>query len=257
MEIFIDADSLIYQAASRYSAGMKEASAIEGDDLGLEEVANTSMTKYFDDLVANIEKATGMEANLVISVKPRLECCKGMADNFRYAVMEDVAPGVKGYKHNRAGMPVPDSLDEMYEYVFSKAVCIPGIEADDYCVFMGRQGYNIAAIDKDVIQSLPKAYNYKKKEWVTNSIKSIAKWPYFQTLAGDSADGLRGVVGIGPKKAEKKLEGLTTDKEMWLAVVQTYFYADQTIAEAIGTMQCVRMDQWTPEDGLILWTPPL
>ena len=276
--LYIDADSILYRASHLVTAkddqAQKEAEAIEIDgededlDLGEAEETNNldAMAKIFNSMVAEIVKEVSLVENIdevihVLTVKPKLECCIGMDDNFRYTIMNNVEDeAVKGYKSNRAGMAVPDGLNSIYEYVYQlpNTVCISGVEADDYVVYKGRQGHIIAALDKDVLGSLEYAYNYGKKEWWTSSADQVARFPYLQTIMGDTSDGLRGVYRVGLKGAEKALDGINpfNDLDMWVAVIKQYYLKDQSLSEAVATMRCVRMDMWTEEDGLVLWCPP-
>ena len=45
---------------------------------------------------------------------------------------------------------------------------------------------------------------------------------YKQLLTGDRTDNIRGLEGIGNKKAEKILKGLTKEKELYKAVLEKY-----------------------------------
>ncbi len=280
--ILIDADSILYRAAhlaDRPDEAQREAEAISTDDtdedinLSTAEEGNhlVNMVLVFHSMVNEIVKAVRLDAQykgyeleeepeLVITVKPKLECCVGLADNFRYEIMAGVADEkVKGYKANRAGMEVPAGLNDLYEYVFGldNSTCISQIEADDYCVHHGQLGQIVCALDKDVLGSLKYAYNYGRKEWVEHTPLEIKKFPYLQTIMGDTSDGLRGVFRVGAKGAGKALEGLETDYELWVAVVKQYALKDQTIEEAVATMRCVLMSQWSEEEGLVLWQPPI
>ncbi len=275
--IYIDADSILYRAshlAEKPDDSLAEAEAIEvdgeDDDIQLDtaEAGNhiVNMAIVFHSMVNEVVKAIRVKHSdvnpipvLVLTVKGKHEVCKGLADNFRYNVMGDVTdPVVKGYKANRSGMEVPEGLNDIYEYVFGleNTICISGVEADDVCVYYGRQGHIVAALDKDVLGSLEYAYNYGKKEWVEHTQHELKVFPYLQTIMGDTSDGLRGVFRVGAKGADKALAGLTENRELWVAVVKQYALKDQSIEEALATMRCVRMDQWTPEAGLVLWTPP-
>lgn len=279
-EIFIDADSLLYRSAHLVGTDKDLAEAEnlvidDAEDIGLEEAEETTavsaMAKIFHSMTRDIvnaviadAEAKGYEVNPVprhvITVKGKHEVCKDMVDNFRYNIMSSVSdPNVKGYKENRKGMEVPEGLDDIYEYVFNleTTICESGVEADDVVVYYGRQGHIVCALDKDVLGSLEYCYNYGKQEWVENYPEEIARFPYYQTITGDTSDGLRGVFRVGAKGAEKALSGTSCDYTMWAAVVKQYALKDQTIDEAIATMRCVRMDQWTPETGLVLWTPPV
>lgn len=278
-KIYIDADSILYRAA-HLACGDKdlaEAEALsvdDGEDIGLEDAMLSSqledMKRIFHSMTKEIVKeviadaeAKGYQLDIepihVITVKGKHEVCSDLADNFRYKVMSEVQDEkVKGYKANRAGMEVPDGLNDIYEYVFNleTTICESGVEADDVVVYYGRQGHIVCALDKDVIGSLEYAYNYGRLEWIENHPDEIAQFPFYQTITGDSSDGLRGVFRVGDKGAKKILGELTCEYTMWKEVVKTYAMKDQSMEEAIATMRCVRMDQWTPENGLELWTPP-
>jgi 5'-3' exonuclease len=43
-----------------------------------------------------------------------------------------------------------------------------------------------------------------------------------QCLTGDRSDNIKGIEKIGPKKAEKILEGLVTEQDLFNAVRETY-----------------------------------
>ena len=279
--IIIDADSLLYRSAhinsDKVDTAQAEAEALEIDgedeeiDLAPAPERNkiVAMSLTFHSMVNEIVnevkrdgKAKGYEVGtteLVITVKGKLDICDALADNFRYHTMADVPDeAVKGYKQNRAGMAVPDGLNDLYEYVYrlDNSICESGIEADDYCVYQGRKGHIVCALDKDVIGSLEYAYNYGKKEWIENYPEEIRLFPYLQTIMGDSSDGLRGVFRVGAKGAEKALADVETPYEAWVAVIKQYYTKDQTLDEAIATMRCVRMSQWSAEAGLVMWQPP-
>ena len=273
--VYIDSDSLLYRAAhinTMKDEAREEALNVvedEADDLGLPDAVDDtqeamqrtfmSMVNEIMEAIHKVQKDVNPVPVLVLTVKPSSNRCIGMDNNFRYEVMDEVPDNdVKGYKQNRAGMEVPVGLEDIYNWVFDlpNSYCEEGVEADDVCVYFGRQGHIVAALDKDVLGSLEMAYNYGKREWAMNTPEQIALFPFYQTIIGDSSDGLRGVYRVGPKKADVALEGLVGDYPMWTAVVKQYFLKGQTLEEAIATMRCVRMDQWTPENGLVLWEPP-
>lgn len=290
--LYIDSDSLLYRAAHINNCkddALNEAMAIVVDgndeqylesldeledavDIDTMEAMISTFNSMVREIVVEVEadanaKGYEMERNefgdiepiLVLTVKGSSDRCEDLDDNFRYEVMESVEDvDVKGYKSNRAGMEVPEGLLEIYNYVFDleNCICLGGVEADDVVVYYGQQGHIVAALDKDVLGSLEYAYNFGKLEWIENTKEEIAFFPYYQTLTGDSSDGLRGVYRVGDKKARAILEGLTDPLAMWTAVVKTYFSKEQSLEEAIATMRCVRMDMWSPNKGLVYWQPP-
>ena len=280
-KIYIDTDSILYRAAhinNHKDDCADEALELIDDDSeeldGLEDADEIdsmgAMVATFHSMVNEIVKEVEIDARakgyevdpvpiLVITVKGSSDRCANLADNFRYEIMDSVKDeNVKAYKHSRAGMEVPDGLLEIYNYVFDleNSVCIGGIEADDYCVYYGLQGHIVAALDKDVLQSLPYAYNFGKLQWVEYTETERRLWFYGQIVTGDSSDGLRGAYRVGAKWCEKNL--LATDSEftLWKKVITAYYSKDQTLEEALATARCVSMTQWTPDTGLVYWNPP-
>ena len=279
MNNIIDADSLLYRAshiACCKDNELAEAEAIETDDTeeDIDLGTNTQteidilmqMVKIFhsmlNEIVKEVDSKYDIEKHIIVlTVKPKLECCSGMLDNFRYEVMNSVEDeAVKGYKHNRRGMEVPEGLNDLYEYVYGleQTICISAIEADDYVVRKGLEGHMVSALDKDVIYSVPLAYNYNKFEYIENTKEESRRWFWTQVITGDGGDGIRGIYRVGAKGADKMLEGMEsmTDFDIWKLIVTKYYEKGQTLAEAIATARCVSMTQWTEENGLVLWTPP-
>jgi len=276
--IVIDSDSILYRSAyinNHKDDALEEALALDdgGDELDLETAEATdvldAMAKTFHSMVNDIvrevqvdAKAKGYEVDptpvLVLTVKGSSDRCDDLEDNFRYEVMNSVEdPEVKGYKHSRSKTTVPDGLLDIYNYVsdLPNAICVGGVEADDVCVYYGLQGHIICALDKDVLQSLPYAYNFGKKQWVEYTDDERRLWFYTQIVTGDSSDGLRGAYRVGAKWCEKNLLATDTEAELWTKVVKAYYTKGQTLEEALATARCVSMTQWTPETGLVYWKP--
>jgi len=277
-KIYIDSDSILYRSAhinNHKDDCADEALAYDdGDDLDLEDAEPDdmleNMASTFNSMVAEIVKAVQYDAEakgyevdptpiLVLTVKGSSDRCDNLADNFRYEVMESVEDdNVKAYKHSRAGMEVPDGLLEIYNYVYDlpNSLCIGGVEADDVVVYYGLQGHIVAALDKDVLKSLPYAYNFGNLEWVEYTEAERRLWFYRQIVTGDSSDGLRGAYRVGDKWVDKNHNEDMTELELWTSCVTAYFGKEQTLEEAIATARCVAMTQWTPDDGLVYWQPP-
>lgn len=269
-KIVIDADSLIYQSCFNTACSVDELPEDEqADEVDLPTSVNEALEESIRAFQAKVNeivysvatryKDIDTEPIIVITVKEGSEKCKHLEPNYRYSVMQGVEDiDVKGYKAKRREQEIPEGLLELYNWVYDQpnTICEGGVEADDVCVYMGSQGHLVCALDKDVIGSLPEAYNYGKKEWTSRTELEIRQFPYLQTIMGDASDGLRGVFKVGIKGAEKAIKNKETDIEMWTAVVTEYFKKGQTLEEAVATMLCVRMDMWTPDDGITYWTPP-
>lgn len=97
----------------------------------------------------------------------------------------------------------------------------PGIEADDAVAYYRSFIPNsvICAIDKDVLKQVEgEHYNYRERKFWITTPEDAHKWIYMQTLMGDSTDNIKGLPGIGPKKAEKMLESYAPDKYKHVAL---------------------------------------
>ena len=143
--------------------------------------------------------------------------------NFRYSIYPE-------YKANRLKVPKPEFLKDVKEYLVAEynAVVSEGCEADDLLA-IDQTTYNnlgmdsrIVSIDKDMLTVPGWNYNPRKKEEKLVSPRDALRYFYMQMLIGDSADGIKGVPGVGPKKAEKLLADATEEEEMFNIVRDAY-----------------------------------
>lgn len=188
-------------------------------------------------------------------------------ENFRYKLLDNM------YKATRTSR-APEGLWELRELFMEegKAFIWTEWEADDIVVALKRDNpdkYILCAVDKDVLYSLPgKHFNYYvsrqhniEMKWIEVGRLQAMKHHYMQTLTGDPADNVPGLVGIGPKKAEKILKDCEDVNCMWDAVVEAYKNNGKTIIDAITTMRLVSMQQlMLDKDGkykLELWRPQI
>lgn len=142
--------------------------------------------------------------------------------NFRHDIAK-TAP----YKGNRKATQRPEFLPQVRQYMVDHwdAVVSDGEEADDMIAIRATQLYPncvIASVDKDFLQVPGTHYNTRTREF-----KEVDEWSglvffYQQILTGDRADNIVGIKGIGPKKSERMLEGLTTEKQLFDACVEAY-----------------------------------
>ena len=181
--------------------------------------------------------------------------------NFRYTVDPM-------YKANRKNTRYPVGLSLMKDRLLEHSdgeVCTE-YEADDKVVLLKRtqpDKYVLAAVDKDVLGAVPgKHYNYYQSviykieaKWVETSLEAAVKFPYIQTLMGDSTDNIKGCPGIGKVKAAKALEGLYLPCDMWKVVVDL-FNKKLTTKDAIRDMRLVNMNQLSLDGKITLWEPP-
>jgi len=84
----------------------------------------------------------------------------------------------------------------------------------------------VVSVDKDLDCIAGKHYNPRKSIIYDVETDYAEKHYWTQMLTGDSTDNIPGLPGIGPKKAEKLLEGISNYKE---AVCKAYneFYAEK------------------------------
>lgn len=148
-------------------------------------------------------------------------------------------------------------------------------EADDAVWWLGNkypEKYLICAVDKDVIGATKyeifnyfsrKPYRHPKSGNMIKEIKMKFQTPeepevfwYKQCLTGDAGDGIIGIMGVGPAKANKILLGCKSDAERWLAIVEAYEKAGRSMLDALLNMRMVRLDQYNPETNVLtLWDP--
>lgn len=145
-------------------------------------------------------------------------------NNFRYDVFPE-------YKANRLDAKRPKWEHEVKDYmrVHYAANTSDGCEADDMLgvrqmeltpkfgeAWIKIEGENtapsiIATIDKDLDMIPGWHYNFVKREHYFVSPEEAIRHFYYQCIVGDAADGIKGVPGLGPKKAKKLLD--TCDEE--------------------------------------------
>lgn len=143
-------------------------------------------------------------------------------DNFRYKIYPE-------YKANRLDQTRPQWEKETKEYLEREwgAITVNGCEADDYLGWHGMEGRPwtiICTIDKDLDQIPGRHYNFVTKEHYVISESGGLRNFYYQCLVGDTADGVKGVPNIGPKKANRILGCCESSRELFAAVREAYGY---------------------------------
>ena len=181
--VIIDADSILFKAAI----------VCDGDQY--------KMRKYYRDMIKEVKRNTFSDTAII--------GIKGVGKGFRYDIFPD-------YKKNRK--PLTDEMKEALNYIHNYALdegAVPardGWEADDECAEWIREAvaedwdYILAHIDKDLDMLPGKHYNYNKVTHYELDIDACQRNFAMQLLTGDSADGIPGVKGIGPKRAAALLD---------------------------------------------------
>jgi DNA polymerase I len=143
------------------------------------------------------------------------------SENFRFGIAK-----THPYKGNREKLKRPKHLQVLRDHIVNKwnAEISEGMEADDVVSIMSYKHPKsiIAHIDKDLDQIPGSHYNYVKKLFYNVGKTEALRKLYTQALVGDTADNIKGVRGIGPKKAEKLLKECFTEKDLYNTVLSVY-----------------------------------
>ena len=261
----IDADTVIFAACV-------VCEYLEETDVGIgevkwEEVYKIDLDEAYDAAMAKIQEIL----DLTGCSDFELHFTSGR-ESFRYTRVDEE------YKANRNGLRVPVGIKDLKEYFVdkfpTKAFNWTEFEADDVVVskkLKFPELYELCAVDKDVrFAIVGKHFNYFKREDIGREMRyeeveadTVLKHFYMQTLTGDKGDNVIGLSGIGPKKAEKILDGKNTHKELWEAVVEAYEAKGRCVTDAIKNMRLVNMYQVkfigdNPNENkfeVVLWKP--
>jgi 5'-3' exonuclease len=179
-------------------------------------------TSRANEMVERILEATGAtEFELWLTGK----------GNFRFNVYPE-------YKANRIGAPRPYWEPAVKDFLVERwgARYSTGCEADDMvgarqCELNAISPSIIAHIDKDIDMIPGRHYNWEIKRngsvvrperlYEISELEAYYNF-YYQMLIGDTVDNLKGVPGIGPKKAAGILQNCNSPQEMFEAVRDTY-----------------------------------
>ena len=183
MRVIIDGDILTFRAAS-----------VHPDSL-------THAKRYLKDLMAEVHDHLFLEQdNTLIFVG-------GDGINFRKHYDD--------YKANRKGTEKPASLADLNAWVvkhYEGGSYAGDCESDDRVLIEAQscinndEDYVIVSTDKDLKTIQGKHFNPMKMEMAHITQVEAEFFLNKQLLMGDSADGIKGLPGIGPKKAQAHLE---------------------------------------------------
>lgn len=215
MIALIDQDLLCYRCAA----------SAENDDLG---IAIYRIDELLDNIL-NKTEATSYRAFLTSS------------SNFRKQIYPE-------YKANRT-QPKPKHLRDLQVYSLEKlnAEYAPdGLEADDALAINQKYlGVNIeetiiCTLDKDLLQVPGHHFSWEinGKGWsrpdtfIEQSELEGLRLFYKQCLKGDTSDNVKGIEGLGEKKAAKILADCTSQQEMFNIVRDLYGNDEEFIMNA-------------------------
>ena len=184
----IDADSIYFKAA-----------CVSKKKNMIRKIIDTQM----DTILRECSALMIEEATMAVAVKGK--------DNFRY----NIYPEYKGHRKD-LDEDLKEALNYGHKYMIEKydAVVATGMEADDLvsiwvheCI-EAEANYVVCHLDKDLNMLPGTHYNFNKEESYFVDYEQAAMHFFKQCLTGDSADGIPGVKGIGPKTADKLLDNI-------------------------------------------------
>jgi DNA polymerase-1 len=205
--VLIDADSLLY--FSGYGS--------EEDQI----FSETKLSEKIYDILNIVGNSYNIE-KYYIFVKGK--------NNFRYKIFP-------AYKKNRPPKhPIIDVLTKYLIDVF-QAIESHNAESDDY-VFTYSQlpEYKdrsiICSVDKDLLQIPGIHYDYQKNKFHIIKEEEAKYRLAIQMIMGDAADGIQGLKGYGPKKAEKLLKQGMTNFQYIKSILKEYQKNCSTLQQA-------------------------
>jgi len=129
------------------------------------------------------------------------------------------------YKNNRDGIRRPEHLEFLKDYMIEEYEAISGkgkYEADDMMAMSQNNNTIICSIDKDLLQVPGNHFNFVKNKYRIVTEEEGNRSLYRQLLTGDTADGIPGLKGVGPKTAEKILAGISEPHDMYCICLREY-----------------------------------
>jgi len=144
--------------------------------------------------------------------------------NYRF----DIDPNYKGHRPELEPK-IKEALAYAHNYMVEEfnAVRCDGMEADDQVTMWAwecirnQDPYIVVHIDKDLNMIPGSHYNFVKENHYYVDFDEAHLYYMKQCLTGDKADGIAGIKGIGPVKADRAFEGVPFDKrwhkvkDMW------------------------------------------
>jgi DNA polymerase-1 len=209
MQALIDQDLLCYRCAA----------SAENDDL------NIALYRI-DELLDNILNKTQATSYRAFLTGP---------NNFRKQIYPE-------YKANRVA-PKPKHLKDLQDYSLEKlsAEFAPeSLEADDALAIYQTDDTIICSLDKDLLQVAGKHFSWEinGKGWSRpdtfleqTELEGLRLF-YKQCLKGDTSDNVKGIEGLGEKKASKLLADCSSNIEMFNQVRSLYGNDDEFLMNA-------------------------
>jgi len=242
MRLAIDADIILYQA----SLGAQEKISWDPETVTIEADINKAKA-IVRNIIKEYQNYTGVKEFVMCLSSPK---------NFRKEIWAD-------YKISRRESERPVLLAPLREWVIESypTLTMDRLEADDVLGILATRhpGEIIhVSMDKD-LQCVPGKMLHVKKNHkhvlLDISPADAKRFHYMQTMTGDMCDGVPGIYGVGPAKANKYLDKYGV---LWSTVVKCYIDNGLTEDEALRNAIMVKMlDDTLYNNGeIITWSPP-
>jgi DNA polymerase-1 len=242
MTLLIDADWLVHSACAACECDIRWDEWINTLHLEQADVKDfiTSRVAYWQDLAADRQ----------------VVMCFSDYPTFRHELRQE-------YKANRIGKRKPLGLRDIRVWVeqnYEARTC-RGLEADDVMGLLSTNGLYqdpvIVSIDKDM-RTVPGSLLAGEEVETISPAQANRTW-MLQTLSGDSTDNYSGLKGVGPKTAEKLLDGATTLPDMWEKVLAAYKKQGLSFMDAVTNARMARILRYHDYDfgtgEVRLWEP--
>ena len=251
----IDADILIYEAASRCEVNIPWPHGDDGEVLWTRHAHWDEAKKRLEDSIQTVAQKAGADTFVAIVTDSSV--------NWRKDVFGD-------YKSNRKASVKPMLITPLREWVEEQpwGRCVRPLEGDDVMGILqtkpGAGDTICVTTDKDLATIPGKHYNFRKDEHFEVSVAE-ANWMHLlQALMGDATDGYPGCPGIGFKTAINILDRPIPDDEIaevWDDLIVPEFVKKGLTPEYALTQaqvaRILRAEDYNPKtQEVIPWVPP-
>jgi len=225
MTLLIDADMLVYSACCAAEQDFKfndYQHVLVSDERDALDYVAMKLEEY--------QSITGDRGKIIM--------CFSDYPTFRHEVYSQ-------YKANRIGKRKPLAFKDVAEAVrrYHDVATYPNLEADDVMSLLATEEVHptrvIVSGDKDM-RSTP-CILLRNGDLETISEKRADRNWMVQTLCGDRCDNIPGLVGVGPKTAEKILGDSETLSDMWDKVIGAYEKRKLTYKSALLSARLTRI----------------
>ena len=244
MTLLIDADGLIFSACCAAEQDFKfndYQHVLVSDERDALDYVAMKLEEY--------QSITGDRGKIIM--------CFSDYPTFRHEVYSE-------YKANRIGKRKPLAFKDVAEAVrrYHDVATYPNLEADDVMGILATEEVHptrvIVSGDKDM-KTIP-CILLRNGDLETISEKRADRNWMVQVLCGDRTDNIPGLVGVGPKTAEKILGDSETLSDMWDKVIGAYEKRKLTYKSALLSARLTRIlrhgEYNLHKQEVSLWEPP-